>query len=281
MRIPAALQSLIDQGVVERVLRPLMSGKEAQVYLVQSGGETRVAKVYKDAAHRSFTRRTDYTEGRKSRNSRDARAMARGSRYGRAQEEMAWRSTEVDMVYRLSAAGVRVPIPHHFLDGVLVMELVKDADGEPAPRLGEAALDAEQAHALFDVLIGEVVRMLCAGVVHGDLSDFNVLLSATGPVVIDFPQSMDAAKNQNAREFLIRDVANLNRFLLGFGPTQRPLRHGAEMWELYARGDLHPETALTGEHEPSDDDVDLKALLWELEQDEQDHLRRIGADAAG
>ena len=285
MRIPAALQTLIDEGIVERVVRPLMSGKEAQVYLVESGGEQRVAKVYKDAAHRSFTRRAEYTEGRKSRNSRDQRAMARGSRHGKAQEEAAWRSTEVDMVYRLRAAGVRVPIPHHFMEGVLVMELVKDVDGSPAPRLGEAAVDAPLARTLFDALIVEVVKMLCAGVVHGDLSDFNVLLSADGPVIIDFPQSMDAAKNQNAREILLRDVANLHRFLRSFGPTGMPMRHGAEMWALYERGELRPDSVLTGEHEPDSNDVDLKALLWELEQDERDEMRRraalAGAPASG
>lgn len=274
MRTPSGLIPLIDQGVVEQVLRPLMSGKEAQVYLVLSDGEERVAKVYKDATHRSFKHRADYTEGRRSRNSRDQRAINKGSKHGKAQEEDAWRSAEVDMIYRLSAAGVRVPKPYHFLDGVLVMELVKDADGNPAPRLGEVAMDPATAQRTFDHLIREVVKMLCAGVVHGDLSDFNVLMSADGPVIIDFPQSLDAAGNQNAREILLRDVANLNHFLLGHGAPEQPLKHGAEMWEKYVRGELRPDSVLTGKHKGSEVRVDLRGLIRELEDDERDEMRR-------
>lgn len=274
MNIPAGLASLLDQGIVETIVRPLMSGKEAQVYLVRSGGEERVAKVYKEAQHRSFKHRADYTEGRRSKNSRDARAMSKGSQHGKAQEEAAWRSAEVQTIYRLRAAGVSVPTPHHFLDGVLVMELVKDAAGNPAPRLGEAELDAAAAQTIFDQLLREVVKMLCAGVVHADLSDFNVLLGASGPVLIDFPQSFDAAANPNAKEILVRDVANLNRFLNGFGPTEQPLQHAMEMWELYARGELRPDTALTGVHTPSDAAVDLKGLLRDLEDDARDEMRR-------
>lgn len=277
MHTPAGLNSLLDQGIIEDIVRPLMSGKEAQVYLVVSDGEERVAKVYKEAQHRSFKHRADYTEGRRSKNSRDARAMAKGSKHGKAQEEAAWRSAEVDMIYRLQAAGVRVPVPYHFLDGVLVMELVKDAMGNPAPRLGDVEMDAEAANVIFHQLIREVVKMLCAGVVHGDLSDFNVLLGVDGPVVIDFPQSFDAAANQNAKEILVRDVANLNQFLLGFGPTLQPLRHAMEMWDLYSRGELKPDTVLTGLHKPSDSLVDLQGLLQELEADEQDAIRRRGA----
>lgn len=277
MRTPNCLQSLLDQGILDEVLRPLRSGKEAQVYLVLSGGEERVAKVYKDAEHRSFKHRTDYTEGRRSRSSRDARAIAKGSRHGKAQEEEAWRSAEVDMIYRLRDAGVRVPTPHHFEEGVLVMELVKDAAGRPAPRLGEVEMDAETGQAIFHLLIREVVKMLCAGVVHGDLSDFNVLLAEDGPVLIDFPQSFDAAHNQGAREILVRDVANLNHFLLGFGPTDQPLLHAAEMWDLYTRGELKPDTVLTGQHKPSNAKVNLGALIAELEADERDAIRRRGA----
>jgi RIO kinase 1 len=276
LRTPTGLQSLMDQGIVDEVLRPLMSGKEAQVYLVMSEGEERVAKVYKEAEHRSFKHRAAYTEGRRSRSSRDARAMAKGSRHGKAQEEAAWRSAEVDMIYRLRDAGVRVPTPHHFEDGVLVMELVKDADGRPAPRLGDVELQPEVAQAIFDQLIREVVKMLCAGVVHGDLSDFNVLLSADGPVLIDFPQSFDAAQNQSAREILLRDVANLNHFLLDHTPTQAPLFHAAEMWDLYARGDLLPDSELTGRHAATENEVDLRGLLAELAADERDELRRRG-----
>lgn len=274
MHTPAGLISLLDQGIIDHVVRPLLSGKEAHVYLVVSDGEERVAKVYKEAQHRSFKHRADYTEGRRSKNSRDSRAMAKGSKHGKAQQEAAWRSAEVDMIYRLQAAGVRVPQPYHFLDGVLVMELVKDAEGNPAPRLGEVELDADAAKIVFDQLIREVVKMLCAGVVHGDLSDFNVLMAADGPVIIDFPQSFDAAANQSAKEILVRDVANLNQFLLGYGPTRLPMRHALEMWDLYSRGDLKPDHKLTGIHKPSEGRVDLRGLLAELEADEQDELHR-------
>lgn len=277
MRLPSGLLTLLDHGLITEVVRPLLSGKEAQVYLVISEGEERVAKVYKEASQRSFKNRAIYTEGRKGRNSRDRRAMAKGTRHGRAQDEAAWRSAEVDMIYRLQAAGVRVPTPYLFDDGVLVMELVKDAGGEPAPRIGEVHMDAAAAEKVFDQLIGEVVKMLCAGVVHADLSDFNVLMAADGPVVIDFPQSLDAAGNQSAREILIRDVANLNTFLLNFGPTTRPLFHAQEMWALYAKGELRPDTKLTGEFTASDMDVDLMALIAELEADERDEMARRAA----
>ncbi len=279
MRFPTGLRSLLDHGLIDEVVRPLMSGKEAQVYLVVSGGEHRVAKVYKEATHRSFKHRASYTEGRKSRNSRDQRAMAKRTRHGKAQEEAAWRSAEVDTIYRLQDAGVRVPTPYHFVDGVLVMELVQNEDGSPAPRLGEVHVGAERAHVIFDQLISEVVKMLCAGIVHGDLSDFNVLLDANGPVVIDFPQSIDAARNQSAREILIRDVNNLNQFLLGYGPTKRPLQHAAEMWAMYEKGELLPDTKLTGIYKASKARVDLQGLLKELEDDEADEMRRRAAES--
>lgn len=274
MRIPAGLAPLIDQGIIQHVVRPLLSGKEAQVYLVVSDGEERVAKVYKDAQQRSFRQRAGYTEGRRTRNSRDQRAVAKGSRHGKQREEAAWRSAEVDAIYRLRAAGVRVPEPYYFLDGVLVMEMVQDEDGEPAPRLAEVEMDAGTGRAVFDHLMGEVVKMLCAGIVHGDLSDFNILIGTDGPVLIDFPQAIDAAQSQNARAILMRDVNNLSRFLLSFGGTPPPLRHGPEMWDLYARGELRPDTVLTGYHLPSEGRVDVDALLEVLAEDEEDELRR-------
>ena len=274
MRTPAGLESLIDQGIIQEVLRPLLSGKEAQVYLVMSDGEERVAKVYKDAQQRSFKNRAGYTEGRRSKSTRDQRAVAKGSKHGKAREEEAWRSAEVDTIYKLQAAGVRVPKPYYFQDSVLVMELVKGSAGQPAPRLGEVDLTPQTAKVIFHQLIREVVKMLCAGVVHGDLSDFNVLLSTDGPVVIDFPQSIDAAHSQNARTILLRDVGNLNRFLLGYGGTPPPLRHAAEMWDLYSRGELRPDTVLTVHHRPSETGVDVQALLDELAEDEGDEMRR-------
>jgi RIO kinase 1 len=261
MRIPSSLTSLVEEGLIEEVVRPLMSGKEAEVFLVRAGGELRVAKVYKEAQNRTFKNRAEYTEGRKVRNTRDQRAMDKRSRHGRAQDEAAWRSTEVDMIYRLRDAGVRVPTPYHFIDGVLVMEMISDAEGSPAPRLAESSLDPIQARHVFDRLLGEVVRMLCAGVVHGDLSDFNVLMGADGPVIIDFPQSVDAAKNHNARKLLLRDVANLDRFLSRFVPVQGPRAFAEEMWDLYAASLLTPETRLTGRHRPSERRANTAAVL--------------------
>ncbi|WP_434045578.1 MULTISPECIES: PA4780 family RIO1-like protein kinase [Sorangium] len=284
MQIPSNLASLVDEGLIDEVVRPLMSGKEAVVFLVRSGGELRVAKVYKDAQNRSFKNRAAYTEGRKVRNSRDQRAMDKRSRHGRAQDEAAWRSTEVDMIYRLRGAGVRVPTPYQAIDGVLVMELVVDADGSPAPRLAETSLDRDQATWVYHRLIGEVVRMLCAGVVHGDLSDFNVLMSADGPVIIDFPQSVDAARNQNARKLLLRDVDNLHRFLARFVPEQRRPAYGEEMWELYASSALTPETRLTGRHRVSERRVDTRAvldLIGDANHDERKRRERQGISMRG
>jgi RIO kinase 1 len=284
MRIPSSLTSLVEEGVIEEVVRPLMSGKEAEVFLVLAGGELRVAKIYKEAQNRSFKNRAEYTEGRKVRNSRDARAIEKRSRHGRAQDEAAWRSTEVDMIYRLREAGVRVPVPHHFIDGVLVMEMVADADGGPAPRLAEVSLDRDQAVRVFEHLLAEVVRMLCAGVVHGDLSDFNVLMSAGGPVIIDFPQSVDAASNQNARKLLLRDVENLKRFLSRFAPDRRPGAYAEEMWDLYANSLLTPEARLSGRHRPSERKANTAAvldLIGDANYDERKRRERQGRDTRG
>ncbi len=246
MRVPDALLPLLDAGVIHDVIRPLMSGKEADVYLVDVDGETMVAKTYKEAHRRSFKHRADYIEGRKVKNSRSRRAMAKRSRFGRAQIEAAWRATEVDVIFKLADAGVRVPRPHAFVDGVLVMELIRGADGGPAPRLVDHTFRPAEAWSLFQVLIGEVVKMLCAGVVHGDLSDFNVLLAHDGPVIIDFPQAVDPAHNRNARRLLIRDVKNLSFFLGRYTRKLRGKRFGDEIWALYEAGELRPDTPLTG-----------------------------------
>lgn len=275
MRIPDSLASLVDYGIIDEALRPLMSGKEAQVYLVMAGGRECVAKVYKDAQSRTFKHRSTYTEGRKVRNSRDQRAMGKGSRHGRAQEEAAWRSAEVEMIYRLSDANVRVPRPHNFVDGVLVMELITDADGLPAPRLGDLTmLSPSEATAIFEQLLAEVVRMLCAGVVHGDLSDFNVLMGAEGPVIIDFPQAVDASSNPNARKLLVRDVENLHRFRARFAPEQEALPYAQEMWDLYQRGELTPDTKLSGRHRPSERRVDTRQVLSLIGDADHDERRR-------
>src|ERR1700716_3505065 len=274
MRIPGSLASLFDYGIVEEVVRPLMSGKEAQVHLVVSGGNHCVAKVYKEAQNRTFKQRAEYTEGRKVRNSRDQRAIEKRSKHGRAQDEAAWRSTEVDMIHRLHAAGVRVPVPQHFIDGVLIMELITDADGNPAPRLADLVFDREGAQAMYERLLREVVRMLCAGVVHGDLSDFNVLVGGDGPVLIDFPQSVDTAHNSNARKLLLRDVENMYRFLSQFVPHARRLPYAEEMWELFQQNAITPETRLTGRYQPSERRANTHAVLVAIQDANYDERKR-------
>jgi RIO kinase 1 len=281
MRIPDSLVSLADEGIIEEVLRPLMSGKEAQIYLLRAGGEARVAKVYKSANERTFKQRSEYTEGRRVRNSRDQRAMEKRSRHGRDQDEAAWRGAEVDMIYRLHAAGVRVPRPYQFIDGVLIMELITDADGNPAPRLGDVELDRQRASEIYDELLREVVRMLCAGVVHGDLSDFNVLLGPEGPVIIDFPQAVHASTNLNARTLLLRDIDNLHRFLRRFDPERRALPYGEEMWQLYQRGELTPDVRLTGRYRASEAKVDTRAVLDLIADARDEHIRRKPRAPAG
>jgi RIO kinase 1 len=275
MRVPASLTALKAEGIIAEVLRPLRSGKEAQIYLVTAadGGE-RVAKIYKEADSRTFKHRSDYLEGRKVRNSRDQRAMNKHTSYGRSKDEDAWRSAEVEAIYRLRDAGVRVPEPFHFFDGVLIMELVTDGEGHPAPRLGEVPMSADEARTVFAQLLREVVRMLCAGVVHGDLSDFNVLMGSDGPVLIDFPQWIDASRNQNAREILIRDVDNLTAFLGRFDPTAIGLPYGQEIWSIYERSELTPDTVLTGRWQPDETSADTSAILREIEAVELDEQRR-------
>ena len=246
MKTPASLQTLIDEGVIDAVMRPLKSGKEAAVYVVRCGDALRCAKVYKDMAQRSFQNRVQYQEGRKSRGSREARAVASGSRYGRRQQEAEWKSAEVDALYRLRDAGVRVPGPYGFFHGVLVMELVTDADGQSAPRLGEVELEPDQAREFHTVLIRQIVRMLCCGLIHGDLSAYNVLVAPDGPVIIDFPQVVSATGNNAARSMLLRDVNNLTATLGRWAPDLLDTWYGEELWALFELGELRPDTALTG-----------------------------------
>lgn len=269
MKTPPRLQSLLEEGLIDSVVRQLMSGKEAQVYVVRCGDETRCAKVYKDATQRSFRQAVDYTENRKVKNSRQARAMAKGTRFGKQAQEEAWRSAEVDALYRLAAAGVRVPTPYNFHDGVLLMELVADANGDAAPRLNDVQFTPEEAVTHHATLVREVVRMLCAGVIHGDLSEFNILLGhdkgADGPVIIDLPQAVDAAGNNHAKRMLLRDVENLRHFFGRFAPALLTTDFGNELWALYERGMLTPETPLTGRFEAVGTAVDVGSVMREID----------------
>ena len=275
MKAPPRLQSLVEEGLIDSVVRQLMSGKEAMVYVVRRGEETLCAKIYKEATQRSFRQAVDYTENRKVKNSRSARAIAKGSRFGRQEQEAAWQSAEVDALYRLADAGVRVPQPYNFCDGVLLMELVTDAHGDAAPRLNDVAFTAQQALTHHATLIAEVVRMLCAGVVHGDLSEFNILLAHTDvadqpygmdvPVIIDLPQAVDAAGNNHAQRMLMRDVANLRDFFGQFAPSLNTTQYGPEMWSLYQAGLLTTDTALTGLFDRAHADVDMQAILREID----------------
>jgi RIO kinase 1 len=269
MKAPARLQSLIEEGLIDTVVRQLMSGKEAMVFVVRSGNNTICAKIYKEANNRSFRQAVDYTENRKVKNSRSARAMAKGSKFGRQEQEVAWQSAEVDALYRLAAAGVRVPQPYNFHDGVLLMELVTDAHGDAAPRLNDVAFTPAQALAHHATLIAEVVRMLCAGVVHGDLSEFNILLAHADdmdvPVIIDLPQAVDAAGNNHAQRMLLRDVANLRDFFGQFAPALLATDYGPEIWSLYQAGMLTNDTPLTGRYKRKHADVDMQAVLREID----------------
>jgi RIO kinase 1 len=265
VKAPARLQALIAEGLIDSVTRQLKSGKEADVYVVRCGDETCAAKVYKEAHKRSFRQAVDYTENRKVRNSRQSRAMAKGTTFGRKQQEAAWQSAEVDALYRLAAAGVRVPRPSNFHDGVLLMELVADARGDAAPRLTDLTYSDAEANELHATLINEVVRMLCAGVIHGDLSEFNILLAADGPVIIDLPQAVDAAGNNHAPRMLMRDVDNLRSFFGRYAPALLSTQYGAEIWALYATGVLVPDMPLEGRYERQPGAADLSGVLREIE----------------
>ena len=274
MKAPKRLQSLIEEGLIDTVVRQLMSGKEAMVYVVRVGDETRCAKVYKEATERSFRQAVDYTENRKVKNSRQARAMAKGTKFGRQAQEAAWQSAEVDALYRLAAAGVRVPRPYNFCDGVLLMELVTDEHGDAAPRLNDVQFSPEDARRHHGALIREVVRMLCAGVVHGDLSEFNILVAADGPVIIDLPQAIDAAGNNHAKRMLLRDVDNLRNFFGGFAPELLRTDFGLEIWSLYERGVLLTDSALTGRFARKLGAVDVGGVMREIDDARSEEAAR-------
>jgi len=278
MKIPKRIQPLVDEGIVDEVLSQLMSGKEATVYTVRCGEQIKCAKVYKEANKRSFKKAVQYQEGRKSKNSRRARAIQKGSKYGKAQQEEAWQNSEVDALYLLASSGVRVPEPYGCFDGVLIMELITDDEGSVAPRLNDISMDAEQAREDHAVVMVYIMRMLCAGVVHGDLSEFNVLVDEYGPVIIDLPQAVDASSNNNAKSMLIRDVENMTTYYAQYAPELAQSKYAQEMWALYEDGDLTPETELTGLFTESTESADVDTVLEEIKaafEEEQSRLERI------
>lgn len=278
MKVPKRLRPLIEEGIIDEVLRRLMSGKEADVFIVRCGSEIRCAKIYKDAVKRSFKKAAQYTEGRRVRNSRRARAMEKGSKFGRKQQEETWQNAEVDALYRLDRAGVRVPEPYGCFDGVLLMELITDENGDVAPRLNDVGMSEEQALEDHAEVMQDVVRMLCAGLVHGDLSEFNVLVDENGPVIIDLPQAVDAAANNNAHDMLTRDVENMTVYYGQFAPSLLGTRYAQEIWELYEEGELHPETVLTGYAEEDTHTADVDSVMLEIKaamEEEQERQERI------
>ncbi|GAB3752226.1 PA4780 family RIO1-like protein kinase [Lysobacter olei] len=281
MKTPPGLQALIDDGVIDEVMRPLKSGKEAAVYVVRAGDDVRCAKVYKDMAQRSFQQRVQYQEGRKVRGSREARAIGKASKYGRKQQEVAWKNTEVDALYQLREAGVRVPEPYGYYHGVLVMELVTDADGHSAPRLGEVELAPDQARGFHRFLIRHIVKMLCVGLIHGDLSEYNVLVAPDGPVIIDFPQVVSAAGNNAARTMLLRDVNNITASLGRWAPELLETWYAEEMWALFEAGELHPDSELTGQFEHDESVADIDSVRHAINDARDEALiRQQGREAA-
>ncbi|MGE0115672.1 MAG: PA4780 family RIO1-like protein kinase [Steroidobacteraceae bacterium] len=281
MKTPQGLQPLIDDGIIDEVIRALKSGKEAAVYVVRCGAEIRCAKVYKDLGQRSFQQRAQYQEGRKVRGSRQARAMAKSTGYGRKEQESAWKNTEVNALYQLAAADVRVPKPFGYFNDVLVMELVTDAEGYSAPRLGEVELSPELARDYHQFLIRQMVRMLCAGLIHGDLSEYNILIAAEGPVIIDLPQAVNATGNNNAFAMLERDINNITTSLARFAPELLDTRYAQEMWSLFAQGELKPDSQLTGVFVRNENETDLDVVMFAIDDAREEAIRRqLGREEA-
>ncbi len=278
MKTPKRLLPLIEDGIIDEVIRPLMSGKEAAVFVVRAGDDIRCAKVYKEAAKRSFKQAVEYQEGRKVRNSRRARAMEKRSKFGRKQLEESWHNAEVDALYKLAKADVRVPEPYGCFDGVLIMELVTTEDGQVAPRLNDVAMSAEQAIEDHETVMRYIVRMLCAGLVHGDLSEFNVLVDDYGPVIIDLPQAIDPTANNHAERMLARDINNMTNYYSEFAPELKHTQYAKEIWSLFEAGDLTPETPLTGLFEDDAEEADVDSVIREIKaafEEEQKRLARI------
>lgn len=274
MKTPKNLEQLIHDGFIDEVIHPLKSGKEAAVYVVLSEGEIRCAKVYKSANQRGFHKQAQYQEGRRIKNSRQARAMEKKSRFGRKQQEEVWQNAEVDALYQLAGAGVRVPQPYNFVEGVLLMELITDAHGAAAPRLTDLVLNKEEALEYHALLIKDVVKMLCAGLIHGDLSEFNILIDTDGPVIIDLPQAVNASANNNAAKMLERDVNNLATYFGRFAPALLSTQYGKEIWKLYQQGKLTPDVKLTGYFKGNNKKANVKGVLREISDAREEAIRR-------
>jgi len=278
MKIPKRILPLVEHGLVDEVVARLMSGKEADVFVVRCGSEIRCAKVYKEATKRSFKKAVLYQEGRKGRNSRRTRAMEKGSKFGRQQQELTWQTAEVDALYRLASAGVRVPQPYNCLDGVLLMELITDAEGDVAPRLGDITMDVAQALADHALIMQYVVLMLCDGLIHGDLSEFNVLVDEHGPVIIDLPQAVNASGNNNAESMMTRDVNNMRRYYGRFAPELLDTQYAKEIWALYEGGVLQSDSTLTGKFEENLQNADINEIEEVIEAaraEEEERLERL------
>ena len=284
MKTPKRILPLVEDGMVDEVIHQLMSGKEASVYTVRRGSDIICAKVYKEANQRSFKKAAQYQEGRKVRNSRRARAMEKGSKFGRDQQEESWQSAEVDALYRLANIGVRVPQPYGCFHGVLLMELITDDANSVAPRLNDVTMSANEAQRQHDQLMHDVMKMLCAGIVHGDLSEFNVLVDDKGPVIIDLPQAIDAAANNNAKVMLKRDVANITHYYAKYEPKLLETKYAEEIWALYEQGKLQPDLKLTGQFEETNTAIDLDAVLEEIQvafDEAQEKKRRVAEESSG
>jgi len=274
MQIPDGLRALIDDGFIQEIIRPLKSGKEAAVFLVVVEGQVCAAKVYKQVQLRNFRQRQDYVEGRQAGNTRDQRAMDRGTKFGKQKREEAWQNAEADAMRKLHAAGVRVPRPHGNHDGILIMDLVRGRTGDPAPQIAAARFDRPVAIRIHREIMQQIAKMLCAGLVHADLSEFNVLDAADGPMIIDLPQAVDAARNNNAKRLLLRDVANITRFFARFAPELRRTDYGNEMWLLNEQRLLKPDSPLTGKFQAARGAVDANIVLQAIEDAKRDAAKR-------
>jgi len=274
MKTPKRILPLIEDGLVDEVIRRLMSGKEADVFMVRCGDEIRCAKVYKEANKRSFKKAVEYQEGRKVRNSRRARAMQKGSKFGKKQQEDVWQNAEVDALYKLSNAGVRVPEPYGCFDGVLLMELITDENGDVAPRLNDISMTCEQAREDHAEVMSFVMKMLYVGVIHGDLSEFNVLVDEYGPVIIDLPQAVDAAANNNAKRMLTRDVDNMTNYYAQYAPELLNTQYAKEIWALFEAGELSPDMQLTGEFAEVEQEADVDSVMVEIKAALEEEQRR-------